>query len=92
MTHAYTHIGKNSVTEVFDDPSDILWAQELLIRDVLDEHAPIKTKCVRGKEPPFLNKHLKKSIYNKTRLHTKYRIGPKKTGKIIALSRTKLQI
>ena len=52
------------VTEIFDDPSDSLWAQETLIREVLDEHAPLKTKKVRPQEPPFIHKHLKKQIMN----------------------------
>lgn len=68
-----------SVTEIFDDPSDSLWAQETLIRDVLDEHAPLKSKKVRAREPPFLHKKLKKEIMNKARL--RHRLGSKPSHK-----------
>ena len=31
-----------SVCSIFDDPDDILWAQNYLINDILHEHAPLK--------------------------------------------------
>ena len=62
-----------SVTEIFDDPDDVLWAQETLIKEVLDDHAPLKTKRVQGKELSFIHKQLKKSIFNKT----DYKLGLK---------------
>ena len=48
-----------------DDLSDMLWAQETLLREVLDEHTPLKSKRVWSKEPAFMNETLKKSKYNK---------------------------
>ena len=62
-----------SVCEAFDDPSDALWAQNILIRDVLDQHAPLKTKTVRPFQPPFMNNILRKSIMNKARLRNRYK-------------------
>ena len=49
-----------SVAEIFDDPDDTLWAQEMLLMDVLKDHAPMKKKRVRAREPPFLSGKLKK--------------------------------
>ena len=57
-----------SVCEAFDDPSDALWAQNILIRDVLDQHAPLKTKTVWPFQHPFMNNILRKSIMTKARL------------------------
>ena len=56
-----------SVAEVFDDVNDIQWAQELLLLEVLNEHAP--QKVVRSDEPPYMNNALKKAIMCKTKLH-----------------------
>ena len=40
---------------------------------ILDEHAPIKTKYVRGNEQPFMTKELRKEHMKRTRLLNKYR-------------------
>ena len=32
------------VAHIFDDADDIYWAHELLLKEVIDEHAPIKEK------------------------------------------------
>ena len=34
------------VTEIFDDPDDCYWAWNKLTMDIVDEHAPLKTKTV----------------------------------------------
>ena len=54
------------VAYVFDDIDDIYWAHELLLRQVVDEHAPIKQKCPKKKSPPYMNSNYRKIIY-KTR-------------------------
>ena len=52
-----------SVCSVFDDPSDQLWCYEMLVSDIINEHAPLKTKKVRHKEPPFMHHTLKKECH-----------------------------
>ena len=39
---------------------------------VLDKHAPLKSKKVRGNQKPFVTKELSKSIMKRSRLRTKY--------------------
>jgi hypothetical protein len=50
----------------------MLWAQSLLIGEVLDSHAPMKTKKIRPYQPPFMNGALRKSIMKKTRLRNRF--------------------
>ena len=50
------------VAYVFDDVDDIYWANEVLLTDVLNEHAPIKEKTVKTKQTPFMNSKLRKAI------------------------------
>ena len=76
-----------SICDIFDDPSDALWAQETLIRDILDEHAPLKSKRIRPNEPPYMNKSLKKAIMNKARLLRRF----KKTRTTKAWNHYKIQ-
>ena len=45
---------------------------ESLFELVLDRHAPLKSKCIRGNEKPHMNKGLKKAIMNRTRLWNIY--------------------
>ncbi len=44
----------------------------LLLR-ILEKHAPIKTKCVRGNDQPFMTKELRKAHMKKTMLLNRYR-------------------
>ena len=45
---------------------------ESIFAAVLDKHAPMKSKCIRGNEKPHMNKCLKKAIMKRTRLWNKY--------------------
>ena len=40
--------------------------------EVLEKHAPLKTKTIRGNQAPFTNKRLSKAIMNKSRIRNKY--------------------
>ena len=40
--------------------------------EVINVHAPLKTKIVRGNDAPFVDKQLRKAIYTRTRLRIKY--------------------
>ena len=39
---------------------------------LLDRHAPLKSKKIRGNNKPFVTKELRKAIMNRSRLRTKY--------------------
>ena len=43
---------------------------------VLDKHAPIKQKIVRGNETPFMTKELSKAIMNRVKLKYRYTKWP----------------
>ena len=43
-----------------------------IMSEVLEKHAPLKTKTIRGNQAPFLNKRLSKAIMNKSRIRNKY--------------------
>ena len=45
---------------------------ENIYLNVLDKHAPCKTKVIRANEAPFMNKELKKSIMTHSRLRNRY--------------------
>ena len=46
------------VAYVFDDMDDIYWVHEVLLTDVLNEHALIKEKTVKSKQTPYMNSKL----------------------------------
>ena len=39
---------------------------------IVNNHAPLKEKIVRGKNAPFMTKELRKAIMNRSRLKKKY--------------------
>ena len=49
-------------TEIFDDFSDRFWAFNYLYREVLDEHAPMKTAKPKNKGVPMMNNEWRKTI------------------------------
>ena len=57
--------------DVFDDVDDIYWAHEILLTDVLNEHAPIKDKTVKTKQTPFMNSKLREAAFKKATLFNK---------------------
>ena len=44
-----------------------------MLLHILQRHAPIKTKCIRGNDQPFMTKELRKEHMKRTRLLNKYR-------------------
>ena len=50
------------VPHVFDDINDAYGAHEGLIKEVLDEHIPVKQKHKRKNTAPFMNSELRKAI------------------------------
>ena len=57
---------------VFDDPDDVYWAHEYLLKEIIDEHVPVKERRCRPNKPPFMNSDLRKAIYTKRMLRNKY--------------------
>ena len=49
-----------------------------VIKDVMDEHAPLKSMKVRAKETPFMNQALRRAVREKSRLHNRYKKQPTK--------------
>jgi hypothetical protein len=67
-----------TVCEIFDDPSDSYWSLQTLLREVMDEHAPLKTAKVRARDTPFMNGELRRATRVKSRLHRKFKKFPSK--------------
>ena len=44
--------------------------------EIVDKHAPLKTKLLRGNEALFMNKELRKAIYTTSRLKNKWNKNP----------------
>ena len=43
-----------------------------LFKSIVDRHAPIKKKILRGNNKPFMNLELSKAIKDKSRIRNKY--------------------
>jgi hypothetical protein len=50
-----------------------------LLKATIDRHAPIKTKCIKSKQVPYMNDNLRKSINVKAMLFRKYIKNPNDT-------------
>ena len=46
-----------------------------LFKAIIDKHAPIRQKKVRGKNTPFITKGLRKALMDRSRLQSKYKIS-----------------
>ena len=56
---------------IFEDMDDISWMHEKLLLDVINDHAPFKTKTIKDKQVPFMNSNLRKLLYKKRMLRNK---------------------
>ena len=54
-----------------------------VFRSIVNKHAPLKQKTVRGNEAPFMNKKLRKAIYTRSRLKNRYNKNPTNENKIL---------
>ena len=43
---------------------------------VVEKHAPLKKKIIRGNQAPFVNRELRKAIYTRSRQRNKYCKNP----------------
>ena len=65
-----------SVSKVFDDPGDSLWATVHQHTNIFDEHVPLKRKRIRKKQQAFFNSKFKKAVMTKRHLLKKYKNFP----------------
>ena len=49
---------------------------------VVEKHAPLKKKIVRGNQAPFVNREFRKAIYTRSRLRNKYWKNPTSENKL----------
>ena len=61
------------VSNVFDDVSDGAWFHSALLSDVIDQHAPLKTKTVMRDSVPYMNGRLRKSLYQRNMARNKFK-------------------
>ena len=50
---------------------------------VVNKHAPLKKKTIRGNQAPFMNKEFRKAIYTRSRLRNKYCRNASKENEIL---------
>ena len=60
------------VAYVFDDIDDTAWFTSALLSDIIDEHAPVKSKIVSKRSVPYMNTKLRKALYNRNMARNKF--------------------
>ena len=60
------------IIDIFDDIDDKYSVYNSLLSDVVNEHAPLKTRYVNGNSAPHMNSELKKLMYKKRMLQNAY--------------------
>ncbi len=60
------------VTEIFDDVSDRYWMASQMYKDVLDEHAPLKSRTITSQQVPYMHSALRKEMYKRNMLKNKF--------------------
>ena len=59
-----------------DDPNENYSALTKTFSLIVEKHAPLKKKIVRGNHAPFITKDLRKAIYTRSRLKNKFIKNP----------------
>lgn len=62
------------VSDIFDNVEDVAWFSSKLISDVIDDHAPIRSKCVKSDSVPYMNSRLRKAQYKRNMARNKFRL------------------
>ena len=76
---AYTNDLQNApfnVSDIFDEIDDKIWYHNMMLRSVIDSHAPLKIKNTKGQTAFYMNNELRKAINVKGMLHRKYNKAP----------------
>ena len=50
---------------------------------VVNKHAPLKKKTIRGNDAPFMNKEFRKAIYTQTKLTNKFLKNPSEKNELL---------
>ena len=58
--------------KMYETQNDMFTTFTDVFRSVIDKHAPLKTKIIRGNQAPFMTKALSKAIMTRLRLRSKY--------------------
>ena len=61
------------VADIFDDIDDMAWFHSSLIRTMIDENAPMKSKIVKNKCVPYMNSKLRKAQFARNMSRNKFR-------------------
>ena len=59
-----------------DDPEKNYENLVNFFSSIIEKHAPLKQKFLRGNEAPFMTKELRKAIYTRSRFKNKYNKNP----------------
>ena len=59
--------------DVFDDIDDIAWFHSSLIRNVIDSHAPVKSKVMIKRSVPYMNSKLRKAQFARNMARNKFK-------------------
>ena len=65
-----------------EDPNVIYESLVQKFQNIIDKHAPLKQKTVRGNQAPFMNKTLRKAIYTRSRFKNNLNKNPTDDNKI----------
>ena len=60
------------IVDIFDDIDDSYWLWNELTMDVINEHAPIKSRSIKGSQVPYMNGELRRAINVRKMLKRKY--------------------
>ena len=67
------------VMNIFDEADDMAWYTSALLSDIVDNHAPVKSKFVKKKQSvPYMNSKLRKALYSRNMARNKFRTFGKK--------------
>ena len=60
------------VSVIFDEVDDAYWMCSTLLQEIVNEHAPIKQKTIKGDHIPYMNGELRRAIIVKRMLQRKF--------------------
>jgi hypothetical protein len=62
----------SQICSIFEDVDDQYWAFKTMYCQILDEHAPMKSRIVRNDKIPYMHSELMKEMYKRNRLKNVY--------------------
>ena len=66
-----------------DDPNKKYDTLTNVFKKVVEKHAPLKKKVLRGNHAPFITKNLRKEIYTRSRFRNRFWKNPSDENKIL---------